>query len=189
MPKKIPTNDMAVKAEVREACLGAWSRRRVVPTASCLTHIHSLFLPFIQSSAQPSPTPVSNGHSNAPTPDPPTTAPTGPPIIVPDPETALLASSRLDEINKLREDRVRLETTLDALRTQVEHPSESVIAQSELFKQLLAQVSFFKAEASQAKAHFEKLAAEVDSLRDGRQDFEDSAIVRGASFTVDSVRD
>ncbi|KAL7409085.1 BRE1 E3 ubiquitin ligase-domain-containing protein [Mrakia frigida] len=104
-----------------------------------------------------------------------------------DPEDRALAASRLEEINRMREDRVRLETTADHLRFQAEHPAEAVVAQHVLFKSLMVQLSYFQAEAKEAKSHFDKLASEADILRDGRQEFEESAVME-ARQDVDSLR-
>ena len=66
--------------------------------------------------------------------------------------------------------------------TQAEHPPEAVVAQHVLFKSLMVQLSYFQAEAKEAKSHFDKLASEADMLRDGRQEFEESAVVRFLPF-------
>jgi hypothetical protein len=59
----------------------------------------------------------------------------------------------------------------------VGHPPDKIITDTGLFKHLLTRVEYFKAEAKEAKDHFEKLANEADVLRDGRQDFEALATV------------
>ncbi|CDZ98285.1 E3 ubiquitin ligase involved in syntaxin degradation [Phaffia rhodozyma] len=102
-------------------------------------------------------------------------------------EDRFLAESRLKEVNRLRDDRRRLEIQVDILRSEAEHPSESVIAGSGLFKQLLVQVATFKTEAAEAKNLFEKLTTEADALRDNRKTFEDTAL-DASSAEVDLLR-
>lgn len=51
----------------------------------------------------------------------------------------------------------------------------------------MVQLSYFQAEAKEAKTHFDRLASEADSLREGRQEFEDKAVSE-AHQDVDSLR-
>lgn len=95
-------------------------------------------------------------------------------------EARRLADSRLREIDQVRGERVGLQTEIDRARYAAAHPSDDLIAETGLFKSLMVQVSYFKAEAKEAKSHFDELADEANKLREGRHEFEDKAVVSSA---------
>lgn len=96
---------------------------------------------------------------------------------LPDPADRALADSRLEEIERLRAERVRLEQTVDRLRLEVDHPPEHVVSGTALFKALLAQLDHYQTQIKQAREEYDKLVLEADGLRDDRRAFEAQAAV------------
>ena len=92
-------------------------------------------------------------------------------------EERRLAESRLHEIEQIRQDRLGLQIKLDSAQYAANHPADELISGTGLFKSLMVQVSYFQAEAKEAKSHFDELADEANKLREGRHEFEDKAVV------------
>lgn len=96
---------------------------------------------------------------------------------LPDPEDRALADSRLLALEKMREEKFKLELELDRLRLEVDHPPEATVTGTAVFQVLLGQLEHYRTQASRTKDELERVVEEADGLRDGRKVFETSAVV------------
>ncbi|TIB14200.1 hypothetical protein E3P92_02077 [Wallemia ichthyophaga] len=84
-----------------------------------------------------------------------------------------LAMQRMTESVELRADRVKLCQEIDSLRVTLKRPNDEAIIESGLYKDLQHQIDHFQTDADTAKAQYNQLQKQVESILTSRGEYED----------------